>query len=147
MEVFEKTGFEDPFVMNGQVEEIVCVIDASGPAYNMVSFVEKMKALLDRVPEAYRSQAEIQFKTWEDRDDFVYGRLAVSYQRPATDTEIERERQKTQEAVLRDRSWLQNRMDQLIEDAERAGMSAADIGLVQSDGGYVIERRETEEEC
>lgn len=145
MNFYEGTSFEEPLVIDGQVEVIVGVISANGDACNMVEFVQKMEELLGGIPEQYRPHAEIKFRTWEAREDFTYGRLVLSYKRPATDREIELDLEKRQETVRRDRIWLQKKIEQLIEEADLVGMSTEAIGLVQADGGYVIERMNTAE--
>lgn len=106
--------------------------------FNALDFIAEIRSELDGLdPEACRS-AEIYFHTWTDVDGCPSRCVNLTYRRPATDRELRLDKAKQLKAVEDDRAWLQQRLATLIEDAGRAGVAVADLGITVFRDGYTF---------
>lgn len=110
--------------------------------FNAIEFIGEVNAELEQLDELGRKSAEIYFHTWTDVDGCPSRTVRLTRRRPATEREICLDKAKQVKEVTNDRAWLQQRLATLLEDAGRAGMSAADIGIVATDGGYTLVMQE-----
>lgn len=106
--------------------------------FNAMDFVAEIRIELDELDPSVRRSAEIYFHTWTDVDGSPSRCVNLTYRRPATDRELRLDKAKQLKEVENDRAWLQQRLATLIEDAARAGVDVADIGITVTDDGYML---------
>ncbi len=106
--------------------------------FNALEFINEVRLEIDAMEPDARQSAEIYFRTWDDVDGCPSRAVSLTYRRPATEREIRMDRARQIKSVMDDCAWLQQRAATLLEDAERAGISATDIGISFVDGAYTI---------
>lgn len=118
--------------------EVTAKIWEHSETFNALEFIEGVRREIDELDADAQRSAEIYFRTWDDVDGCPSRSVSLTYRRPATEREIRMDRARQIKSVMDDRAWLQQRMATLLEDAERAGIPAADLGVSAEGGNYVI---------
>jgi hypothetical protein len=136
-----------PYIDEDRTVEVTARIWEHFETFNALEFIDEVRREIDELDAGVRRSAEIYFRTWDDVDGCPSRAVSLTYRRPATEREIRMDRARQIKSVMDDRAWLQQRTSTLLEDAERAGMSADDIGISAEGGNYVITRKaEAEQE-
>jgi hypothetical protein len=129
-----------PYIDEDCTVEVTSKIWEHSETFNALDFIDEVRREIDGLDAGVQRSAEIYFRTWDDVDGCPSRAVSLTYRRPATEREIRMDRARQIKAVMDDREWLRQRAVTLLEDAERAGMSAADIGVSVVDGAYTISR-------
>jgi len=128
-----------PHISEGLVEVIAQKWSPSGISSNAYAFMEDMRAVLDGIPSEFRATAEIDFRTWSDRDGYPEGMVAMTYKRPPTAKEIALNETRDRSNVLSEGKWISNKITQILADAETAGLKPAEVGIAVVDGKFVVD--------
>ncbi|NTF17845.1 hypothetical protein G6L37_05480 [Agrobacterium rubi] len=121
-----------PYIHEDKTIETVAHVWEHAEEFDAIAFIASASAEVEKLDAALRSSARIVFSATLDRDDCETRKIWLRYRRPATEREIRIDRAKQARSLEKDRAWLQQRLVMLVEDAERAGLSAADVGVVVS---------------
>lgn len=136
-----------PYIDEDRTVEVTAKIWEHSETFNALEFIDEVRREIDELDAGAQRSAEIYFRTWDDVDGCPSRSVSLTYRRPATEREIRMDRARQIKSVTDDRAWLQQRMATLLEDAERAGIPAADLGVSADGGNYVIAcRPEAEQE-
>lgn len=93
---------------------------------NAYVHIENVRAALDSIPEEYRLDAVFEIRTWLDRDGIEEHAMTVSYQRPATKSEIAQQIEDARKDVARELEWLKKRADEILQEAAECGYAVAE---------------------
>lgn len=99
------------------------------PPENLIAFIEEMKSLMEDVPEQYRADTEIQFRSHQDYDGCEMSIIGITYDRLETEAEAEERERLYSEGVMADIEWLENRIAMLRDEAVTCGMDLAALGV------------------
>ena len=134
-----------PYIDEDCTVEVTARIWEHSETFNALEFINEVKREIDEMDAAVRRSAEIYFRTWVDVDGSPSRAVSLTYCRPATEREIRMGKAKQIKSVMDDRAWLQQRTATLLEDAERAGISATELGVAMVDSAYTIALRVEED--
>lgn len=135
-----------PYIDEDRTVEVTARIWEHSETFNALEFTDEVRREIDGLGFDVQQSAEIYFRTWTDVDGCPSRAVSLTYRRPATEREIRMDRARQIKAVMDDRDWLRQRLATLLEDAERAGVTVADLGIAADGGNYVISvGQETEE--
>lgn len=133
--------YKAPFVDTVGEVEVTAHVWESFETKDAHVFMDEIRTALESIHPDHLPSAEIYFRRWEDRDGYPEGSVSLNYRRPATEKEILMDKARQRKSVEEDRAWIENRFASLIEEAERAGITAKDLGIQIEDGAYTITRR------
>jgi hypothetical protein len=135
-----------PYIDEDRTVEVTVRVWEHSETFNALAFIDEIKGELAGMNAAESRSAEIYFRTWDDVDGCPSRSVSLTFRRPATEREIKLNRARQIKSVMEDRAWLEQRMATLLEDAERAGIPAQDMGIAIEDGAYTFVLREKGDE-
>lgn len=71
---------------------------------NACVFIEDIRNHLDKISVERRTEPELEFRTWTDREGYAEGSVSLSYRRPATEKEILMDKARQRKSVTDHRS-------------------------------------------
>jgi hypothetical protein len=126
--------------VDGQVVVDVATIPEFEITQNLFGHMEDLREVMDTIPAQHRAQAKIEMRTWSDHGGYPDGALFISYARPATPEEIERERQKSIVEAGNKREWLRRTIVRTLEEAKADGIAPSELGITVDEWNYVVRR-------
>jgi hypothetical protein len=135
-----------PYVDEQGEVEVTAHVWESFETKNAYAFIDEIRGALDKIEPAYRSSADVYFRRWEDQEGYPCGSVSLNYRRPASEEEVLMDKARQRKSWDDDRSWIENRLASLLEEATRAGLTAADLGIGVEDGSYIFVRRKEDRE-
>lgn len=93
---------------------------------NAYAHIESIRSAIDLVPISYRDSAVVEINSWRDHDGFEQHVITVSYDRPATEDEINQQIAAEHARIAKEIEWFQRRGNELLREAAVYGYQVPD---------------------